>query len=71
MIAKAFSMTARAKSPFRVLSSPADAGRRVDAGEDCRCACGNLLGRVVPEGIELKCRRCKRTFVLPVEEAAR
>jgi len=33
-----------------------------------RCGCGSLLGRLVPEGIEVKCRRCKRTFVIPLEE---
>ena len=37
--------------------------------EDLRCACGSLLARRVPEGIELKCRRCKRTVVVPLENA--
>jgi len=32
-----------------------------------RCACGSLLARQVPGGIELKCRRCKRTVVVPLE----
>ncbi len=35
-------------------------------GEDMRCGCGNLLARLVPGGVELKCRRCKRTVVLPL-----
>jgi phage FluMu protein Com len=39
------------------LSRPAD---------DCRCACGSLLARLVPAGVELKCRRCKRTHVVPL-----
>jgi hypothetical protein len=26
-----------------------------------------LLARRVPEGVELKCRRCKRTVVIPLE----
>jgi len=30
-------------------------------GNDCRCACGSLLARVVDGAVELKCRRCKRT----------
>ena len=30
--------------------------------EDCRCLCGRLVARIVREGIELKCRRCKRTM---------
>jgi phage FluMu protein Com len=33
-------------------------------GGELRCACGSLLGRWVAGGIELKCRRCKRTLVL-------
>jgi hypothetical protein len=35
--------------------------------EDMRCGCGNLLARWVAGGVELKCRRCKRTIMLPVE----
>ena len=30
-----------------------------------RCGCGNLLARIVPEGVEIKCRRCKRRVILP------
>jgi phage FluMu protein Com len=43
----------------------------VAAHEDLRCACGSLLARLVPDGVELKCRRCKRTVVIPLtgEEA--
>ena len=25
-----------------------------------RCCCGSLLARLVNDGVELKCRRCKR-----------
>jgi phage FluMu protein Com len=38
------------------------------AHEDLRCACGSLLARRVPDGVELKCRRCKRTVVIPLTE---
>ena len=38
--------------------------------DDMRCGCGNLLARWVEGGVELKCRRCKRTVVLPVEGAS-
>jgi len=31
-----------------------------------RCLCGSLLARLVPEGVELKCRRCKRQIVIPL-----
>jgi phage FluMu protein Com len=38
---------------------------------DCRCLCGNLLARLVAGGVELKCRRCKRTLVVALEEPQR
>ena len=31
---------------------------------DCRCVCGSLVARLVEGGVELKCRRCKRTVVV-------
>ena len=40
---------------------------RERAGADCRCLCGSLLARVVAGGVELRCRRCKRTLVVPLE----
>jgi hypothetical protein len=36
------------------------------AQRDCRCLCGNLLARVVGDRVELKCRRCKRTLLVPL-----
>lgn len=33
--------------------------------DELRCACGRLLARVVNEGIELRCARCKQAHVLP------
>jgi hypothetical protein len=36
----------------------------VEEGEAHRCTCGSLLARLVPGGVELKCRRCKRIAVL-------
>ena len=30
-----------------------------------RCLCGALLARWVAAGLELKCRRCKRTTLIP------
>jgi hypothetical protein len=32
-----------------------------------RCDCGSLLARYVGGLIELKCRRCKRTVIVPIE----
>jgi hypothetical protein len=34
--------------------------------EDCRCVCGSLVARLVTGGVELKCRRCKRTLLVPI-----
>jgi hypothetical protein len=31
-----------------------------------RCACGSLLARLLPHGLELKCRKCKRQVVVPL-----
>ena len=35
-----------------------------------RCCCGSLLARLLPNGVELKCRRCKRQIILPLESRA-
>jgi hypothetical protein len=32
-----------------------------------RCLCGSMLARLVPGGVELKCRRCKRQVIVPLE----
>ncbi|RIK98386.1 MAG: hypothetical protein DCC71_20995 [Proteobacteria bacterium] len=48
----------------------ADPSSCQDASGDvhgCRCDCGSLLGRLVAGGVEIKCRRCKRTHVIPLE----
>ena len=37
---------------------------------DCRCLCGSLLARVCRDGVELKCRRCKRTLLVPLAGTA-
>lgn len=39
------------------------------AVRDTRCGCGNLLARITPRGVEVKCRRCKRVVLLPVTPA--
>lgn len=36
------------------------------AGDELRCGCGSLLARYVANGVELKCRRCKRTVVIEI-----
>jgi phage FluMu protein Com len=37
-----------------------------EAVRDSRCECGNLLARLTPRGVEVKCRRCKRVVLLPI-----
>jgi len=48
--------------------APCDAAVDTD---DCRCLCGSLLARLVTGGVELKCRRCKRTLLVPFEPGSR
>jgi len=36
--------------------------------EDLRCLCGSLVAKIKKEGIELKCRRCKRVALIPFSE---
>jgi len=33
--------------------------------DDCRCRCGSLVARIVADGVEIKCRRCKRDLLVP------
>jgi hypothetical protein len=35
------------------------------AQHETRCACGQLIAKVVGEGLELKCKRCKRIVTIP------
>ncbi len=39
-------------------------GDRMVLPEPYRCECGNLLAKMAPGGIEVKCRRCKRIVVI-------
>jgi hypothetical protein len=34
---------------------------------DIRCACGQLIARWTHHGLEIKCKRCRRLVVLPLE----
>ncbi len=54
--------------PGAAVGSPTEAEARLCDGSchDLRCGCGSLLARRVQAGVELKCRRCKRTLVLPL-----
>lgn len=37
--------------------------------DELRCGCGSLLARIVSGEVELKCRRCKRTWRVPLDGA--
>lgn len=50
--------------------SPGDEKLVGDDRHDCRCVCGSLIARLVSNGVELKCRRCKRTMVVPLAARA-
>ena len=34
---------------------------------DERCECGNLLAKLSDTTVEIKCRRCKRIHIIPIE----
>lgn len=40
-----------------------------DTHDEARCACGQLIAKLRPEGVELKCKRCKRIVVIPLHLA--
>jgi phage FluMu protein Com len=33
--------------------------------DETRCECGQLIAKVRGQGLELKCKRCKRIVVIP------
>lgn len=48
---------------------PAPREKRCCGPGELRCGCGSLLARVVAGAVELKCRRCKRTWRVPLDGA--
>lgn len=49
-------------------SSAGPARRMVATGDQCRCHCGSMLARMVRDGLELKCRKCKSLVLITHEE---
>ncbi len=45
-------------------SSTSLSSRSTDCSET-RCECGQLIAKVRGQGLELKCKRCKRIIVIP------
>jgi hypothetical protein len=50
--------------PIRFGDDPAEPCCQAD---ELRCGCGSLLARRVGPSVELKCRRCKRVWSIPLE----
>jgi len=59
------------RPPRPELRHAAGCGAAPTAGDtdaaEVRCDCGSLLARWTADGVELKCRRCKRHVILPIE----
>ncbi len=36
--------------------------------QNTRCGCGNLLAKLTQVGVEIKCRRCKKVTIIPLEK---
>ena len=58
------------RAPRSSPSRPAVA-RMTPVQDQCRCACGSMLARVVREGLELKCRKCKSLVLIRHDELVR
>ena len=39
--------------------------KQTSESHEHRGLCGSLLARITPQGIELKCRKCKRLQMIP------
>ncbi len=47
-----------------MVSTMSPSSHSADCGET-RCECGQLIAKVRGQGLELKCKRCKRIVVIP------
>jgi phage FluMu protein Com len=47
-----------------MVSTTSPRSHSADCGET-RCECGQLIAKVHGQGLELKCKRCKRIVVIP------
>jgi phage FluMu protein Com len=52
----------------RAVKAPSSSQRMVPSGDQCRCPCGSMLARMVRDGLELKCRKCKSLILISHEE---
>ena len=52
------------QTPLAMTSTTTTSNHPADCDET-RCACGQLIAKVSGQGLELKCKRCKRIIVIP------
>ena len=50
--------------PLVMVSTTSPISHSADCGKT-RCECGQLIAKVRGQGLELKCKRCKRIVVIP------
>ena len=53
---------------LKLQAAPAVRGRMQPHGDQCRCSCGAMFARIVREGLEIKCRKCKAVVVITHDE---
>jgi phage FluMu protein Com len=37
--------------------------------KDHRCGCGQLMAKQTEEGLEIKCKRCKQVYFIPMTQS--
>lgn len=52
----------------RAASAASGAKRMIPKDDQCRCTCGSMLARMVRDGLELKCRKCKSLILISHED---
>jgi len=52
------------EKPLGMVATTSSSSHSADCGET-RCECGQLIAKVRGQGLELKCKRCKRIVVIP------
>jgi len=45
-------------------------GMKREDDKEARCDCGHLVAKLRRDGVELKCKRCKRLVLIPFEAMA-
>ncbi len=54
--------------PPRTTRTQSRKAKMVPSEDQCRCSCGSMLARIVREGLELKCRKCKSLVLITHDE---